>query len=289
MKTIFVPTDFSRYAENALLYAAALADTLQASLVIFHAYWVPLYEDQYKNDPEYQHLEALNKEKVKQTVGLADSNLNVLKSKVHEVYPGLEITLIINNGMPVDEILSHAMKYNADMIVMGTKGATGLKELVMGSNAADVIEHSRCPVLAIPLSVSWQGLKHIVFATNFQPNDPEDIAFLAEVAISFNARITILHADQAGGFWSAKENAFSSMKQFREKVENRVSYKAITFQVLSASDPLKGLEKFIGSNPVDIIAMATNKRSTLQKMLGNTSLTQKMAYHTHIPLLAFKA
>ncbi len=289
MKTIFVPTDFSEYTENVLWYAAALAEALQARLVLFHAYWVPEHEVESLHETTLDRQDIHYLKMKEHTILLAESNLAVLKAKVKAAHPGITIEIALINGLPVDEIVRQAQKQEADFIVMGTKGASGLKELVLGSNTADVIEHSNIPILAIPGSVRWSGLNNIVFATNFQANDLRDVAMLAELAAPFGATITILHAEAEAGFWNAHTDAAKAMQQFKTEVEEQLSYRAIQFKILESDEPYQALQKYIRNHPVDVLAMATHRRSTIQKMLGNTSLTRKMAYHTQVPLLAFNA
>ena len=137
-KHILVPTDFSEYADDALDYAIALAQKLQARLTLLHAVeTTPLEvaESATQRPPSYwQELGT----------GTEQSMEEFLK-RLHDV--GLQGETLIVHGVPFQAIIDTAKDKGADLIVMGTHGRTGLTHVLMGSVAERVVRMAPCPVL----------------------------------------------------------------------------------------------------------------------------------------------
>jgi nucleotide-binding universal stress UspA family protein len=287
MNTILVPTDFSANAKNAIDYAAHLADKMKARLVLFHVYWVPMYEDEPEDTPDDIVLKEKTLQREKAAYQEVTDTLILLKQYVQEIKPQLMVEYTASNGIFLDEALTQVKASHADMVVMGTKGASGLKEIVLGSNAAELIENCPCPVLVIPENAQWKGIRKIIFATDFHDSDIADIQILADLAGLFLADINIVHVGEQS-MWADNKASKEALDTFKTKVRENVEFGAISFMFLEASDTEKALQFYTTAHQTDILAMATQKRTMLQKLFGRESITKKMAYHTHIPLLTFR-
>jgi universal stress protein A len=142
--SIVVPTDFSTPSEQAVEYAGVLATSLGATVHLVHvldrllspemAWAAPATEAAALRERLYQEGRA---------------KLAALAATVRE--SGVPVTTEVRSGLPSQEIIHAAVDYGADLIVMTTRGRTGLSHLLLGSVAEDVIRHARCPVLALPL------------------------------------------------------------------------------------------------------------------------------------------
>jgi len=135
---ILVPTDFSEYADYALDYAIELAQKLQARLTLLHIIQLtPMtMGDMYGYSLE-AYLEAIESE--------AQKRMEALLNRVYQ--EGLEGETVIVQGVPFQIIVDMAESQNADLIVMGTHGRTGLTHALMGSVAEKVVRLAPCPVL----------------------------------------------------------------------------------------------------------------------------------------------
>ena len=140
IRRILVPTDFSPNAEHALGYSASIAAKLKSKLVLFHTVKVPVVV---MNETV---VVAKDDELVKDS----DSKLAILKSRIISKQPDADVETRTSVGFAVDEILNDGGHGKPDMIIMGTRGAHGLSEMLFGSNTAAVISRSECPVLAVP-------------------------------------------------------------------------------------------------------------------------------------------
>jgi len=135
IRTILHPTDFSAFAANAFHLSCSLARDYHAKLVILHVMAPPDIAFADGNVPD--HTKFLLQELQEQ---LERANVSA---------GSLMIERRLEDGEPVGQILHVASEINADLIVMGTHGRTGLSRLLMGSVAEQIVRKSPCPVLTI--------------------------------------------------------------------------------------------------------------------------------------------
>jgi len=165
---------------------------------------------------------------------------------------------------------------------MGTKGASGIGELI-GTNAARVISDSICPVIAIPENAKMKGLQKIVFAANYGEDDFRNIFDLIDIARLFDSEVILLHVKD-----EANNNAmeYAELEGFRNHVINESKYPKISLKLLEDEDVYEGLNFYLEEIKADMLAISMRNRSFIQKLF-NRSLTKKMVYHSHLPVLAF--
>lgn len=280
-KTILVPTDFSENANNAIKYAITFAERNKNKLLFFHVSSMPNIHPEaslssYKaiiQAEEKKHLEKLEKLISK----------NYASSSVNADVEGFEC--FVKTGFVVDEIIDIIKEKDVEMIIMGTQGASGIKEFFLGSHTASVIEKVVCPVFAIPEKATFREIKKIVFATDYYDSDFMAIRQLVKIASAFNAEIVIIHISD-GEYTKSREEELLSW--YKEMVNEKVKYKKISYQLFANNNIYEGLYSFLENFGADVISMSTQRRNFLEKLFGS-SLTKKMAYHTRVPLLAFHA
>lgn len=140
IQRILVPTDFSRFSEKAVRYAAGLAEKFQSKVVLLHVQPVPYYP------PELGLMPASMPPLLPQAAELRkklDAEARRLLSP-----KALERTEV-RTGSAFDEICEVARKLRVDLIVIATHGYTGLKHVLLGSTAERVVRHAPCPVLTV--------------------------------------------------------------------------------------------------------------------------------------------
>lgn len=274
MKTILFPTDFSPGADNAFNYAIGLSDKLKAKIILFNSFHIPAYSGV-----------PIDEDVEEQLMNIANDQLQNLKDKALLQNRNLDVKNVVNYGFAVDKIISTAEENHADMVIMGTKGASGFKEVFIGSNAASVLEKAPCPVLVIPENAEFKNFEKIAFATNFRDSDFDSITSLTEIAALFNSEIMIVHVSQVAPTEDYESDLLQWYKDELKKKTN-FEYKNISFHDLVGGNVDYELEDFIEKNKVDLLALSMRKRNIFSKLFDR-SLTKKMAYHSHTPLLAF--
>jgi len=276
MKKILFPTDFSANAQNAYTYALHLAEKLQANITTLHAYLpivVPV------NALGNTVMDLTEMQEMEEWSDYKRAAKTMHEKAVKEHLEEVGVNHLMEEGTAVDTVLEKAMLENVDMIVMGTKGASGLIGTLLGSNTALVIEKATVPVLAVPKNAQYRPIRKMAIATDFDELQEDAIAKALEFAKLFNAELHCIHVNVA-------HNPFLG-----ERMSKLCSHFAdapkLTFEVLEGLDVLKTVDEYIHENDIDVLVMQTHKRTFFQKLFG-VSYTKKMAFHTRIPLLSFK-
>jgi len=271
---ILIPTDFSANADHAINYASLLGKSMKAKLILLHVYTPPVT----RGNIAY----PLITEEIGRMMSEATEKLHKIASALSEDY-GISCEHLVRMGSPVEEIVSEAESRQADLIVMGTLGASGLAKMVFGSNTASVMERATCPVLAVPAKSTLALPKKIVFATDYEDNDMQTVKELIKITRRLKAEFILLHV--------SKENLRSDrdlIEDFSKAVATEVHVVQPFYYVMHHDNPQEGIDHFVNSVGAHLIALSMRKRSIFIKLF-DASLSKKMAYQARLPLLIFHA
>jgi nucleotide-binding universal stress UspA family protein len=277
MKNILVPVDFSRAAEVALRYTAELARCLEATIRLLHVH-TPVVS---RHNP----MSFLITEERDQATREGLAKLHALVQSLGEQYSSVKWEMSVESGTATDVILSSAKK-NIDMIAMGTQGVSSLGKVFLGTNTAEIIEKSSCPVLAIPVATKPYAPLEILFATNYAPGDWESAKILTDMARKLNGTITYLHVTRADDEDDLDKER-EALNEFTSDIKKKTGFDQIKSRVVSDNNVFMGLDSVLQDSTVDLLCLSTRRRNLIQK-LYDPSVTRQMAIHTRIPLLAFK-
>lgn len=179
---LIVATDFSRRAEAAVQYAAALAHRYDSTLYMLNV--LP-------HIPFVESAEAADPEKMK---SVAQKKLSDLARS--EGFKGITHSEVIREG-ELAEVLSNLVRErHIDMIILGTEGRTGIDKFLLGSVAEEVFRSAECPVLTLGPHVSrglGGQLEHVLYATDFGPESVHGLPYALSIAEQHGARLTLLH------------------------------------------------------------------------------------------------
>lgn len=261
IKEILHPTDFSPAAKNAFIFAREIARSSGATLHIMHS-----IEEPYNFSPI---SEAPNlSQRVKKLLNELEEDISK-DSK----YKRLNIETCIQTGGALYAIFEEVKNRDIDLIVMGTKGRTGLKKIILGSTTAEVVQRSNVPVLAVPKEVEYDGFKQIIFTTDYQNGDIEALKFITNFTELFDSNITVFH--------SSVENNFKNKITFRgfmEVAKESIPFKSIDFGHDTTISFFEAISDKILNGDVSLLAMTRYKQSF-------SMFTKKMSYYTTVPLL----
>jgi nucleotide-binding universal stress UspA family protein len=272
MKTILVPTDFSKNAKNALIYAIEIAKKMKAKIIVLH---VP-YDTFIITDAVFISKQILAMDR-KAKKGLADLSALV------ENTGNIKCEMLNIQGFTIEVILETIKKKKVDMIVMGTKGASGIKEVIMGSNTAKVIEKATCPVIAVPSKAVFEGFKKITYATNYILSDFLALKQLVAIASVFKSQINVLHVADLEHHPETEEEL---MQEFMKMAKKKINYPKITYQLIYNIEIELQLEKYLKEKTTSLLVMSTHYRNIIDKVFGK-SITKKLALHSKVPLMVF--
>ncbi len=277
MKTILVLTDFSKLSKVAVSYAIGIAKKMEAKIILLSVINASSSSNTLMNWKKLE--EAMIKG--------AKRDADLLMEEIKKEQGKIEITYRSILGFPIQDVIDQfALKNKVDYIVMGTKGATGLKKVSMGSNATAVINNSSIPVLVVPGATTFKTIKRIVYATDFK-NLGSEIKTIALFAQFFNASIHVLHVvkDSTKSDIEKLERNMAQMAK-EEQLISTAKYSKIHFHVVKSQDTAKALDKFVVDNAADLLAMFTHRLDFYEKLFGK-SITRQLAFHSKVPMLTF--
>lgn len=267
---ILIPTDFSEVANNALQYAIHLAKKVNAELHVFHIKNIPLVDTSYPNTIYQTYMVEIDE--------FATKNFERLEANV--LTPsGLSFKTQSAYGFINDEIQEYSKTNKIDLIILGTTGASGIQEILIGSNAASVVAKSEIPVLIIPPMAKFEEILHLVYATDF--NEPEfpAVSRLAYFSGLYNAEISILHVKSEYDDYFDKEHNFFVKNKDQIALNN---WKIVN--VTEKENIIESINSYVEANHTNLLVMAKHNRNFFDKLF-HRSLSKQMAFHTKIPLL----
>lgn len=273
MKKILFPTDFSKNSLNAFVYALHLAKKTSAEIVTLHVYPIiagtygDYYDFIYEN---YDINELAQFENYKSEV----PKLRMLAEK--EQCQSVRVSHILKQGDAVNDILDIAEKENADMIVMGTTGASGVKEVFLGTVTEKVMNRAKAVVLAIPEKAQYKSVKNILFLAELDKLQTTALKQVEQLAEAFNAHIDVL---QIKSKHSDKEE--SLLKKWKQQF----LASDISFYILASASIEDTAVDFIQLNKIDIVAMPIHEKNFFERLFL-FSLSRQMAFHSLVPVLA---
>lgn len=275
---ILVPCDFSKISNNAALYAANFAKKINAEIILFHA-------------THFVHPSDISVEfKEDEIFSKATKNCDLLTDKLKTAVKDLQISSKVVKGFPMETLLEDYAAHNEiDLIIMGTKGATGLKKALFGSNAVNVINRSATPVITVPEYARFRDLKHLVYAsdTSIVSEMRSRIQKIISLAQPFDAAIYILHVLPQYRQEPNEINEEVDVIKIKTHLIDEYKYKNISFHVSYNDDIVEAICDFIADTHADLLAMFTHDITFFENVF-NTSVSRNMAFHNLVPLLTIK-
>ncbi len=273
MKTILIPIDFSVCSTNAAKYAIELLRNSKAKFIFMHAFQVPIPILE-----AYVYPISSSELKIDFTIRLKE----MIQSELGLVDGGsIAYSYEVNEGATAHEILSSADRYNADMIIMGTEGGSGLiKKYIIGSNAADIIAKSLCPVLVVPKDAIFNGVNKIVFTSDFKTiKGNTTFETLMEIVIKHNSEVLIYHILKMDTNQPTLNDAIEGLNIF--KVFEHYKH---SFHTSVAEDTVAAIDEFITENNADLLVTIPHKH-TFFELLFNQSVSRQLAFQSKVPIL----
>lgn len=276
MRTIIVPVDFSEYSEYALKVAASVAKKVNAEIITLHM--LDGYPALINESDNY------SSERTVFLLQLAKKNFKALLSK--DYLKGVKTVPVIKHFKAFNEINDFAKEENADMIVMGSHGASGFKEMFFGSNTEKVIRTSDIPVFVVKKDMENKEFNKIVYATDFSKESIGAYLRMKSVIKDLGGNMHILYVNTPyDGFKTSSEMEFKAAKFFEIAEGNAEKVKEVAF--VSDKTVEKGIISFAKSIGADMISVSTHGRQGLSHML-NGSISEDIANHTELPILTVK-
>lgn len=277
MKSVLIPTDFSENANNAISYALDYFSGVSVNFYLLHVQRKP-------NEEEYQEYAIDLSPNNDETTSLVESSLEQLlaqtitfkersKTKTHNFYA------LHEKGLMVEAIRKHVADKNIDYILMGTRGASSMDGVGIGSNTAEVITKVKCPMLVIPKRANFKGIQNIAFPTDYNcVYRNKVVSTISDVLKMQKAALRILHIK------ARSRELTSSQTDNKIFLQEFISGSKHSFHFLELINLDSGLQAFVETWDINMIGIAAKNLNFVQKILLSPSVTS-IPYHSEIPFL----
>ncbi|WP_396192296.1 universal stress protein [Flavobacterium sp.] len=273
MKKILIPTDFSDHAEYALKVAAQIAKKNDGEIILLHMLELP-----------HQGSDAVGSgSDIPEIMFFKNAAIRRLEDLMDEDYlDGIKVSEVVQFELAFDGILKISQINNVDLIVMGSHGASGYKEMFIGSNAEKVVRNSEVPVLIIKKEENDFQVDDFVFASDFADEVKKPFAKVVEFANKFDATLHLVTVNTPNNFKSTSA-AEQTMNNFLKGFE----VKKVATHVYNETNVEKGILNFANSIDADLIGMSTHGRKGLSHFF-NGSISEDLVNHATRPVVTFK-
>ncbi|MFD0994154.1 universal stress protein [Tenacibaculum geojense] len=276
MKKIIVPVDFSEHSEYALQTAASIAKKQNSEIIVVHM--LELSNAIITQKQSYAMEEAAFYLK------LAEKKFQDFLNQ--EFLSDLTVTPIIKHYKIFSELNDLAKEEGADLIVMGSQGASGLKEIFIGSNTEKVVRNSSVPVLVTKGKAVVSDLKNAVFGCDFSDDDIVPYQNAKNLLKKLNCNLQLLHINTPyGKFKTTKEMKEKVAKFLTKANESELTFKDVAY--VSDYTVENGILEYAHDQDIDLIVLATHGRKGLAHFFEG-SISEDIANHSDIPVLTFK-
>ena len=276
MKKIIIPVDFSSYSENALRTAAFIAKKDTAELIVVHmlefSHALISQSEVYVQEQAVFYLKLAEK-KMKEFL-----NKSYLKDVI--------VTPIIKHYKIFSELKDIANEKEADLIVMGSHGVSGLKELFVGSNTEKVVRNSEVPVLVVKGAPMLAAFKNAVFACDFSKDDIIPYQKAKALLNTLECTLQLLYVNSPYDKFKSTEEQQKLFSVFLEAAEGDT---ALLNEIISVSDYTveRGILQYANTHKTDLIIMATHGKKGLAHFMDG-SISEDVANHATLPVLTIK-
>lgn len=267
---IIFPTDFSDNAAKAMHFAGEVAQFTGAELLLLHAQHIPAVDVQYAAMIMDNAMHELKQQ--------SQIELTRLKEIVERDYFLKKVSISVDFGFARDLIIDKAEDTNADLVIMGTKGASNILDNLLGGITANVMKGIKKPLLVVPSDAHYHKFKKIAFASLLDATDIEQLEWFADFTKIFNPEMHLLHVIKDGHVLS------DIQRETLDKMGHK--FNKMFFEPLAGTTIAHSIEEYIESEKIELLAMRAGDRNFFEDLFHN-SVTRHIAMHTKTPLIIF--
>ena len=273
MKRILLPTDFSDQAEYALRVAATLAKKTGATIYLMHMLEFPahfLSGDTNLNVPEQLLFMKIAHERFEKTME-------------QDFMKGINVEVTVETDKAFDGITQAINQHDIDLVVMGSSGTSGIKEMFIGSNTEKVVRTADVPVLVIKNAMENFDVTTFVFASDFTNDQKLVFEEAIDFANIFNATLHLLFVNTPNRFYTTA----AAEKKMNDFITDFEDLKNHELHVYNDDTIEHGILNFSRAIDADLIGMSTHGRQGLAHFF-NGSISEDLVNHALRPVITFK-
>ncbi len=276
MKKIIVPVDFSEHSNYALQSAAILAKKYDAEILALHMLEISeTILTKGENDIEVETIFFLR---------LAEKRFAEFLEQ--DYLKDIKVTPVVKHFKVFSEVNDVAKEHNADLIVMGSHGSSGLKEIFIGSNTEKVVRHAEIPVLVVKNKPTTLSFENVVFATDFSEKTVTPYLNACKLFEKLGSKLNLVYINTPGDGFSSTSEMEKTVVNFLQKADGNLD-KLSEVKYVSDYTVEKGVLNYANVSGADAIAVATHGRTGLTHFLSG-SISEDIANHAALPVITFR-
>ncbi len=283
IKRILVPIDFSKHSHNAFKFAEELANQSNAEVHIYHVIEAPsasFSEGSFNSEGQIEtsgsHEEVI----------FTKSLVSKVKQRIHNIaaeakHDHIKFHSHVEMGDVFRSIVGMAEDHNMDLMVIGTHGAQGMSEVLVGSTAEKLVRHSPVPVIAIKEDMDLT-LRNLVFASEFNEDLSKVMPIVKEIQRMFGSKLHLVRINTPNDFHSSR-----TMKHMMEEFVKK--YDIDNYSINTYSDIVEedGIIYFSEDINADMIIVPTHARKGIMHLLSG-SIAEDVVNHAKRPVMTIK-
>lgn len=275
MKNILLPTDFSDNSWNAIKYALQLYKNEECTFHLFNAFTPIIYHVEYVliNPAQYGLGDAIS--------DASNESLSKLHKKILKHFdnnPNHTFETIARFDTLISGIKELIDERHIDLVIMGTKGATGAAEILFGSNTVQVFKEIKCPVMAIPSDFDYEAPKELLFPTDLEVDyNKTQLHILNEIAVLHHSRVNVMHVSTGYDLTEVQQNN-------KKQLEGMFKSSAFLYHDVRSSDIPDAVSVFQVEHKINLLVMINNKHSFFENLFFKNTINQ-IGFHLKIPFL----
>ncbi|MCW8310016.1 universal stress protein [Sphingobacterium sp. InxBP1] len=273
MSKLLIPVDFSENARVAAAYAAQIAQETDDEITLLHSF--TSHVNKFANA---KHL-------VDPTEEEAHAKMRDLVAELLQKYPSIKISTLFANGILSESLEKQEIKDTFKTVIMGTKGATGLESVLIGSNTYDVIKESKIPVLAVPKNAVKLRKDNVALLTNFKPGELE-VLKQAIPLYGKDFHLQLIHINKNELDINILDK---KLKNWIEQIIEETGIEDISYIVKSPSyfagsreNIANGIHTIIRDENIDVILITKSRKSFFQNIFTE-NIVKHMAFEIEVP------
>lgn len=282
MKKILIPTDFSKNSKNAIRYALAL---FQETSCHFFLLYINVEGSDVREKTIYELGTNIMVKKEAKSISQKLKDLEQFVTSISSKKEYHQVTIIREEGYFLKNIRKHIREKEIELIVMGTRGASELKEFFMGTRSGDVITKVESDVLVVPDNAEFKGFMNVVFSVDFEINyDDKTLKKIVDIIPSKMAQIKMLYVTKS------EIKLMNKVALQQKKLVQRLSQilpNPISLERVVSRKVEDGVQVFAESSNADLIIMISKDYGLLQELFLDTTV-EEVSFNTRIPLLSLQ-
>ncbi len=263
MKTILVPYDFSQEAQYAFEFAIELAKKRKNKVKLFHVIELPTPQSFNSMGDVNAYSNEINQIF---TIELIEKRKRQL-AEIERTFENqdFEFKTKMVFGNPFVGITKEITEAKADIVIMGSKGSSGLEEVLLGSNTEKVVRNAKCPVITVKSPITPDGIKKIVFASDFKDVPSDVVNKIKALAENIDAELHLVKINTPTMFESSRKSK-EKIKAFVKDFE----VNATSIDVYNNSSEEEGIIEYADDINADMIAMSTHGRTGFMHLISGS-------------------